>query len=79
MKVKVVSDGTPNGTHVMTEQGDIIGGIQWISIFISSDETQNNVMMELTGVPIEILANAQIYDNLPEVTEEEEVWINRKP
>jgi len=57
MKIKVVSDGTPLGTKVFTEDGKVIDDIQAIEYYVSVEETGRltllvyNVPVELTAIP----------------------------
>lgn len=75
MRVKVISDGTPEGTRIELPSGDCLGGVKWIQITLAIDQTENEVVLGLSNVPIEIVANARIHDQLDEI---EETWVDRE-
>ena len=54
MKLKIVSDGTPSGTKLVTETGEVIEGVLLVSWSMSTDEDAV-VMAELQRVPCEIV------------------------
>ena len=72
MKVRVISDDTSLGTRVELESGEILGGVKYVQITLSADQEESEVVLGLSSVPIEIVANAHIYE--PEQVEDEETW-----
>lgn len=54
MKLKIKSDGTAAGTQVLTEDNQLIEGVQFLQILISTDEVQNTVILELMGTQLDL-------------------------
>ena len=61
MKCSIESDGTPKGTIVRLENGDILENIEYIQVFLSAEE--NEVQLGLKNTPISIIANAEILED----------------
>ncbi len=53
--MKVVTDGTPGGTHVFLPDGSELPNVQWVQIFVSED-------LELNEITICLKAKAEIID-----------------
>jgi hypothetical protein len=53
--MKVLTDGTPGGTHVILPDGTELTNVQWVQIFVSEDE-------ELSEITICLKAKAEILD-----------------
>lgn len=58
MKLKIISDGTPAGTRVLTEHGDEIEGIQLLSWSVNCMDEGAEATIHLWGVPCEITSMA---------------------
>lgn len=56
-KIKIVSDGTTRGTHVVLEDGTLLGGVKAIKINIEADQLESEVQLVIIGVPIEICSS----------------------
>jgi len=53
--MKVLTDGTPGGTHVILPDGSELPNVQWVQIFVSEDS-------ELSEITICLKAKAEIVD-----------------
>lgn len=59
MKLKIISDGTANGTRVVSiETGEAVGGVDFISWSASVDGEFCEAQIHLLGVPCEIVGKA---------------------
>jgi hypothetical protein len=88
MRIKIVSDGTSAGTKVVDEKtGETVEGVLMISWSVSTEDTGARVLMELLGVPCDIVTEArniqvQEMTAVPEgMTVEDEgwTWLGREP
>lgn len=61
IKLKIVSDGTTNGTKIMDQDGNILPGVKRLVIIGDANQETVNVLVELHGeLPMEIDANAKV-------------------
>lgn len=81
MRVKIVSDGTAAGTQLISlESNEPIEGVQLVNWVMIAEDGLSSVMLELRGVPCDILTTARIAEiqeqiQLPELFEtEDEDW-----
>lgn len=59
IKLKIVSDGTTEGTRVVDQAtGEAVGGVLMLNWAATSDENLSEAMMVLQGVPCEIITSA---------------------
>jgi len=65
MKVKIKSDGTAAGTHVLLEDGSELGNVTCLSFMISADSNEEGLaeaILHLVGASCEIECDATIRD-----------------
>lgn len=61
MKLKIVSDGTNAGTHLVDEDtGEFVRGIGKISWECSVDDVITKTTIELQNIPVEIVSKAKV-------------------
>src|SRR5580692_8961723 len=61
MKLKIVSDGTNAGTHLVDEDtGEFVRGISKISWECSCDDVITKTIIELQNIPVEIVSKAEV-------------------
>lgn len=61
MKLKIISDGTNTGTHLIDiETGERVQQISKISWKADVKELITTASIELTNIPVEIVSSAQI-------------------
>jgi hypothetical protein len=61
MKLKIVSDGTNTGTHLIDEEtGKSIEQISKLSWEANAKEFITTVSVELTNIPVEIISTAEV-------------------
>lgn len=72
MKLRIVSDGTTDGTYVEhTQTGERLAGVQLLSWSASCEDEVSEATIHLWGVPCDITANAtvpvldELYDDNP--------------
>jgi len=59
MKLKIVSDGTPQGTRVLTHQGEEVSNVTLVHWTCSSEGT--TCLIELHGVETQLVGEATLY------------------
>jgi hypothetical protein len=61
MKLKIVSDGTNAGTHLIDEDtGEVIHKISKLTWEASSDDPLTKATVEFTNIPVEIVSKAKV-------------------
>lgn len=60
MKLRIVSDGTVAGTRVLTEDGQVVGGVQLLSFTAAAGEAEPEAMLLVQGVQCEIVVDARV-------------------
>ena len=71
MKIKIVSDGTTWGTHVVNaETGEQIQNVTKIDISIDAKDATAKTTLTLVRVPLEITSEATVVEALPVTSED---------
>jgi len=60
MKVKIVSDGTIQGTRVMSEKGELLEGVKYVSFQADIDGDNTEVILILRDVPVTLVSEAEV-------------------
>ncbi len=61
MKLKIISDGTTEGTAVVDAvTGEPLQGVQILTFMCSPDEEQTEAILHLSGVACELLVDAKL-------------------
>lgn len=87
MRVRIVSDGTVQGTKVVTLEGEVLEGVQLVNWSMAVDDQLSSVLLELKGVPCDIVTTARRLEvqevlEVPEAFEVEDEnwqWLTKKP
>lgn len=59
MKIKIESDGTTAGTRVIGPDGVVLGSVNWVQIFLSKDEIQNEIIMSFNDIELDIITEVK--------------------
>ena len=59
MLIKIISDGTAQGTRIITETGETLEGVQLVNWSMAVDDQLSSVLVELKGVPCDIVTSAR--------------------
>jgi hypothetical protein len=54
MKLHIISDGSIEGTKVLTPNGEQLEGVQWLQLFVTKDKECNEVILSLIGSSFEL-------------------------
>ena len=54
MKLHIISDGTSEGTKVLTPNGETLAGVQWLQLFVTKDNLCNEVVLSIIGSSFEL-------------------------
>lgn len=54
MKLHIISDGTPQGTRVLTPDGEPLAGVQWLQLFVTKDSNCTEVVLSILGSSFEL-------------------------
>ena len=57
MKIKIISDGTPKGTRVLDDKGDVITNVDYISWELDFVSGTTSVNLSLTEVPVVLVGD----------------------
>jgi hypothetical protein len=68
MKVKIISDGTINGTTIVDEKtGEPLSGVRSIMWSLDIDMMLAKVVVELIKIPVEVVGDLEIKEDEHEV------------
>jgi len=76
MRLKIVSDGTITGTKVLTEDGQTVGNIAFLSIVADAQCGLVSATMEMINIPFEFIGEVEDITDYPDT---EHVFISKQP